>query len=122
MIKILISMIVVISSIVYVGDIATLNNINCLFVEETKNIVKKCVLATDDYQPYFNVNLLNTNIDKYVEEKYSTYKNLTYSIEYEQIDLPNKVNIFISFKINLMTNFKKSVSYKITTNGRFINE
>ena len=57
MFKILLGMLIIISSVVYTGDLAELKNINSLFVDETKNIVKKCVLATDNYQPYFNVNL-----------------------------------------------------------------
>ena len=51
MFKILLGMLIIISSVVYTGDLAELKNINSLFVDETKNIVKKCVLATDNYQP-----------------------------------------------------------------------
>ena len=43
MIKILLGMLIIISSVVYTGDLAELKNINSLFVDETKNIVKKCV-------------------------------------------------------------------------------
>ena len=68
MFKILLGMLIIISSVVYTGDLAELKNINSLFVDETKNIVKKCVLATDNYQPYFNVNLLSKNVDKYIED------------------------------------------------------
>ena len=37
-------------------------------------------------------------------------------------DLPDEVKISIFFKINLLTKFQKSVSYKVITNGRFVNE
>ena len=76
MFKILLGMLIIISSVVYTGDLAELKNINSLFVDETKNIVKKCVLATDNYQPYFNVNLLSKNVDKYIEDNYSKFKKL----------------------------------------------
>ena len=122
MFKILLGMLIIISSVVYTGDLAELQNINSLFVDETKNIVKKCVLATDSYQPYFNVNLLSKNVDKYIEDNYSKFKKLEYNIEFLNNDLPDEVKISIFFKINLLTKFQKSVSYKVTTNGRFVNE
>ena len=122
MIKILLGMIIIISSVVYTGDLATLKNINSLFVDETKDIVKKCVLATEDYQPYFNVNLLNKNVDRYIEDNYSKFQKLEYNIVFLKNELPDEVKISIFFKINLLTKFQKSVSYKITKNGRFINE
>ena len=122
MFKILLGMLIIISSVVYTGDLAELQNINSLFVDETKNIVKKCVLATDNYQPYFNVNLLSKNVDKYIEDNYSKFKKLEYNIEFLNNDLPDEVKISIFFKINLLTKFQKSVSYKVITNGRFVNE
>ena len=122
MFKILLGMLIIISSVVYTGDLAELKNINSLFVDETKNIVKKCVLATDNYQPYFNVNLLSKNVDKYIEDNYSKFQKLEYNIEFLNNDLPDEVKISIFFKINLLTKFQKSVSYRVTTNGRFVNE
>ena len=117
MFKILLGMLIIISSVVYTGDLAELKNINSLFVDDTKNIVKKCVLATDNYQPYFNVNLLSKNVDNY-----SKFQKLEYNIEFLKNDLPDEVKISIFFKINLLTKFQKSVSYKVTTNRRFVNE
>lgn len=122
MFKILLGMLIIISSVVYTGDLAELKNINSLFVDDTKNIVKKCVLANDNYQPYFNVNLLSKNVDKYIEDNYSKFQKLEYNIEFLNNDLPDEVKISIFFKINLLTKFQKSVSYKVITNGRFVNE
>ena len=41
MFKILLGMLIIISSVVYTGDLAELKNINSLFVDDTKNIVKQ---------------------------------------------------------------------------------